>query len=155
MKKARKGTCARVRIYPPVVYFLLEKWLKKMSTKGLHLVNCNFGIIYRFEKGIPEEKEYFVWDTTRTGEGKYSIELRYPLLRKEFGVKEKRSKLNKNSSRKHFNIIEVDKTKLNTEQNLFFSYLRKERNRLYLLRFVNMLIVVAFLIICFLSTLIW
>ena len=86
------------------------------------------------------EKEYFVWDPTYTGEGKYSISMRYPSIMKIYGVHKKKSKLNYYSSKKHDTIIEVD---IKNRSNLDFLELKNDRNRLYALRFVrNFLIVI-------------
>lgn len=137
----------KIRIYPSFLYFLLEKWLKKMSLKGWHLVFRKFGIIYYFEKGVPEEKEYFVWDPTYTGEGKYSIASRYPFLEKTYGVEKKKSKLNKNSIEKYDNIIEIDTKKIDIHNDLAYKELKNDRNRLYIWRFIRNIAIVTIVLI--------
>jgi hypothetical protein len=111
---------------------MLEKWLKKMSNKGWHLVSRKFAIIYYFEKGLPEDKEYFVWSPTYTGEGRYSIDMRYPSLAKTYGKNKKKSKLNNNSFKNSVNIIEVDPQK----KDYAFDELRHDRNRIYILQYI-------------------
>lgn len=135
-----KQTCIRIRFYPSFLYFCLEKWLKKMSCKGWILFNCSFGIFYHFEKGIPKEREYFVWSPTARGEGKYSINLRYPFLRKRFGIKEKYSRLNKNSQKRHYNIIEIDPEQM----DMCYKELKNDRNKLYLLYSIRNFFVLLF-----------
>ena len=81
MNKSNK--CIRIRFYPPVLYFMLEKWLKKMSNMGWYLFDCHFGVVFCFEKCEFRERDYFIWDPGYPGEGKYSISMRYPFLRKK------------------------------------------------------------------------
>ncbi len=68
-----------IRMYPAFLYHRLDKWLKLMSRSGWHIVHCGL-FTFWFEKGKPIEKEYFTYGLS-TQEGKYSISLRYPMLR--------------------------------------------------------------------------
>lgn len=136
-----------IKIYPPVMYFLLEKWLRKMSSNGWHLIKRKF-FIYYFEKGEPEKREYFVWSPSYTGEGKYSIPLRYPKLTITYGKKKQKSKLNKNSYLKHETIIEIDTQKIDIQNDVGYKELIDDRNRLYLRCFIrNLCIVITILLI--------
>ena len=77
------------------MYHRLDKWLKQMSAKGWHIVDC--GLFYfLFEKGAPKEKEYFTYsaDSPHKSAGRFSISLRYPFLDVHFGVNQKKSKIN-------------------------------------------------------------
>lgn len=145
----------KIRIYPSFLYFKLEKWLKKMSLQGWHLIYRKFGVIYYFEKGSPREREYFVWDATYTGEGRYSIAMRYPFLEKTYGIKKKKSKLNKNATTKYDTIIEIDSKKIDFQNNLAYKELKSDRNRLYtwkLIRDIGILIIFLSLILLLLKT---
>ena len=137
----------RIRFYPPFLYFLLENWLKKMSLNGWHLINRRIGIIYCFEIGEPEIKEYFAWDPSYTGEGKYSIPMRYPSIKKTYGVKAKYSILNRS---KYLNIIEVDTCKIDVSNDLSYLELKNDRNKLYILRFLRNLLIITIPILIFL-----
>ena len=131
MEKNKK-TIKKFRICPSCLYFLLEKWLKEMSKKGWHVFDCKV-CVYYFEKGMPQEKEYFVYDAGWIGEGRYSIPSRYPLLTQTYGVKKEKSKLNKNSINKHNTIIEVDTKKIDIKNDTGYKELKRDRNRLYAL----------------------
>ena len=133
----------KIRIYPPALYYRLEKWLKNMSLRGWHLVSRKYGILYMFEQGRREEKEYFVWDATATGEGKYSIEMRYPFLEKTYGVKKSKSKLNANTLATFGTIIEVDTKKIDIQTNIGYQELKSDRNRLYRQRFFRKVIILS------------
>lgn len=78
----------KIRFYPECFFFMLDAWLKRMSQDGYHLVDHGI-ITYIFEKGIPENREYFTYSSDRIGEGKYSISLRYPNLKKLMAKTEK------------------------------------------------------------------
>jgi hypothetical protein len=119
-----------------------------MSSKGWHIIDCKIGILYYFEKGKPQEKEYFVWDPTYTGEGKYSIPMRYPFLKKTYGVKGKHSKLNQN---KYLNIIELDTHKIDINNDISYLELKNERNKLYVLCFVRNFLILSIPILLFLA----
>lgn len=139
-----KSRLIRMRIYPAFLFFLMENWLKKMSLQGWHLVDCKMYMFYCFERSEPKEKEYFAWTPTHTGDGFYSITLRYPLLVKTYGIKSKRSKLNMNSEKKHLNLIEVDLEKNDIRD---VHALKSERNRLYFRRFIRDLLVLSILLL--------
>ena len=142
-----KETIKRFRIYPPFLYSKLERWLKRMSCQGWHLVSRKFCVIYYFEKGKQEEKEYFVWDPTYTGEGKYSISLRYPDLIKTYGVPKKKSLLNKYAVEKYDTIVEVNTEKIDIENDIGYKELKYDRDRLYRLRFFRNLGLFAIVLI--------
>ena len=135
----------KIRIYPSCLYFLLEKWLKEMSSRGWILVYRKWKFIYSFEKDSPKEKEFFVWDSTYTGEGKYSISTRYPLLEKKYGVSHKYSKINSNSFKKKDTIIELD---INDNNEKEIKDLKNVRNLLYMRRFIrNLLIFIVYILV--------
>ena len=90
-----KEIIKKIFICPAFLFSRVEKWLKEMSLKGWHLIRREWGCVYYFEKGEEKEKVYFVWESTTRGEGKYSIPLRYPNLMRTYGIKKKKSKLNK------------------------------------------------------------
>ena len=118
-----------LRFYPCFLYFLLENWLKRMSQAGWHLIERK-AIFYYFEKGEPKDKDYFVWDPTFIGMGKYSVPLRYPNLIKTYGVSKKKSKLNRNSIKNFDTIIEVDTERIS---DIGYQELVNDRNKLYAL----------------------
>ena len=144
-----KDKIIRIRYYPSFLYFLLERWLSKMSLRGWELVSRHIGVVYRFEKSTPKSREYFVWEPTRIGEGKYSIPMRYPFLEIHYGVKKKYSKLNKHSHIKHDTIIEVDTRKIDVDNDTDYLELKRDRNKLYTLFFVRNIIVLAFVVLVF------
>jgi hypothetical protein len=121
-----------IRFYPICFFFLLDNWLKKMSLKGWHLIDYGFGF-YVFEKGKPLNKEYFTYSCDYTGDGKYSILLRYPALKQKYGVNKKNSKLNKNNVLKGNTTIEVDTNRIDITNDLGYKELKHDRNRLYML----------------------
>ena len=138
----KKQTKKVLKIYPSFCYNKLELWLKNMSLKGWHLTQRKLGMFYYFEKGLPVEKEYFVWDATDVGEGQYSIGMRYSFLIKS--LKKKDSKLNDNSTKKNDTIIEVDSNKI---EELSFTELKKERNELYKNRFIKRFVIIAVVLV--------
>ena len=134
-KDPRKQYVKKYRIYPSFLYGCLDKWLKKMSSNGLHIVYCGF-LCFWFEKGFPEEREYFTYGLS-TQEGRYSISLRYPLLEKQYGLKKKRSSINSNRT-KSYQIIEIDTSKIDSG----YIELINDRNDLYMRYFLRNLIIV-------------
>ena len=135
-KKFRRNPCkkykVKFRIYPTFLYCFLDKWLKSMSLKGWHIVDCGI-FLFVFEKGEPIEKEYFTYRLS-TQEGKYDIALRYPFLEKTYGVENKKSQINSNES-KAYQIIEIDINKIDYKNDIGYRELIRDRNRLYLLYF--------------------
>ncbi len=115
-----------------MLLFLLDKWLTKMSEQGFYLVDYS-ALTYVFEIGEPLSKEYFSYTCDRTGEGKYSILLRYPGLKKVYGISRKKSKLNANEKAKGNTIIEIDTKRIDIENDMGYKELKKDRNRLYFL----------------------
>ena len=139
----------KFRIYFSFSYFLLDKWLKKMSANGWHVVDCSFCIFY-FEQGEPAEKEYFTYGLP-ANEGYYSIELRYPFLEKTYGVSKKKSKINGNTA-KAYNIVEIDTKRIDIKRNAGYKELVFDRNKLYgmySIRYFAVLIVVIVAFILF------
>ena len=126
----------KIRLYPEFLYFLLEKWLKKMSCNGYHLIDCKLGFIYKFEVGAPKEKEYFAWSPTATGAGRFSITMRYPNLIKTFGVDKRKSILNKNAISKNICIIEINTQNQQTNHSVAYTEMKKDRNQLYWFSFL-------------------
>lgn len=113
------------------MYHRLDKWLKQMSAKGWHIVDC--GLFYfLFEKGAPKEKEYFTYsaDSPHKSAGRFSISLRYPFLDVHLGVSKKKSKINSNAYKAH-QIIEID---VNRIPDYEYSELKNDRNHLYKIR---------------------
>ena len=134
----------KLRIYPAFLYHRLDKWLKQMSADGWHIVDCGI-LFFWFEKGEPEEKEYFTYGLS-TQEGKYSISLRYPFLEKTYGVKKKKSKINSNEGKKH-QIVEIDLNRIDVNNDVGYRELIEDRNRLYLRYFIrNFSIILSVLI---------
>lgn len=149
--KRNPNVVKKIRFFPKCLFFLRDRWLKKMSKKGWHLID--YGIfVYIFENGVPSDKEYFSYTCERVGDGKYSIPLRYPLLDETFGVKKKKSKLNKNSilKSKANTIIEVDTHKIDIENDIGYKELRHDRNKLYFLITIrNIAIILALIVFLF------
>ena len=140
MKKAKfqpdnkKEYLKKLRIYPAFLYSRLDKWLKAMSAKGWHIVHCS-ALSFWFEKGEPEEKEYFTYGLS-SREGKYSISLRYPLLEKTYGVKKGKSKISSNETKK-YEIVEIDLSRIDPNSDVGYRELVGDRNRLYLRCFLR------------------
>ena len=136
-----------IRFYPNFLYFLLEKWLKKESSKGWHLVKRK-AFVYYFAKGKPQKKEYFAWSPTYTGSGKYSIPMRYPNLRDTYGVKKKKSELNKSSSINNDTIIEIDTKWFDDPIDNGYKEMVHDRNHLYWVSFIkNISVIFLFFLI--------
>lgn len=130
-KPKKKKYIRKFRVYPAFLYKRLDKWLKKMSSKGLHVVDCRF-FTFIFEKGEPKEKEYFTYgDAIR--EGKYSLSMRHPFLEKRYGSE--KSKINKSRRRTH-RIIEIDTKKIDIKNDVGYKELISDRNKLYLRYFI-------------------
>ena len=62
--------------------------------------------------------------------GKYSIPLRYPFLDKTYGVKPKYSKLNSNQAKTYLT-LEIDTQKVDTQNDVGYKELLKDRDMLY------------------------
>lgn len=130
-KNPSKKYIRKFRFYPSFMYNKLDKWLNQMSLSGWHIVDSNL-ISFLFEQGAPENKIYFTYEPSgsRKDEAKYSIPLRYPFLDKTYGIKSKLSKLNKNE-RKTYQTIEIDREKIDIENDVGYKELVSDRNRLY------------------------
>lgn len=85
-KKNNKKYIVKIKYYPCFMFSYLDRWLKKMSLSGWHIVHC-CGLLYWFENDLPEEKEYFTYFTPIRNEGKYDINMRYPFLEKNIAKK--------------------------------------------------------------------
>ena len=116
------------KVYPACLFYLLDKWLKAMSKKGWHIVHCGL-FFFIFERGLPFEKEYFTYQIF-TQEAKYNLMLMYAFLEKTFGVKEKKSKINANKTKK-YQIVEIDTDKIDVAHDVEYNELVSDRNRLY------------------------
>lgn len=139
----------KIRIYPMCLLFLQDKWLKKMSLEGWHLIDYR-PLIYVFEKGIPCNKEYFSYSSVRIGDGYYDVLLRHPNFLQTYGVKKKKSKLNKKRVIKGNNIIEIDTNHLDIEKDIGYQELKRDRNKLYFfmtLRDIGVMIFIILLIV--------
>lgn len=130
-------TISKYRIYFPITYGRLEKWLGKMSRNGAQLIRYG-AIKYVFSLGEAKERSYFVYHigaAPRRDEGFFSMSLRYPLLQQDIGLSKNRSHLNRNagSGNAAKAILEVDTERALTQ----YQELVSERNRLYLLEFLR------------------
>lgn len=137
----------KIRYYPDCFFFMLDKWLKRMSQNGYHLTD--YGIVtYIFEKGNPEDREYFTYSCESIGDGRFSVALRYPNLANTYGKKKNKSKLNKANISKGVTIVEIDTARISIFENIGYKELIKDRNRLYCLRALrNVAVVLAMLMI--------
>ena len=141
----KKQYLKRIRIYPTFLYNRLDKWLKEMSLKGWHIVDCHM-FSFVFEKGEPTQKEYFTYGLS-TQEGEYNISLRYPFLEKIYGVKKKKSKINSNTS-KSYQIVEIDLNRIDTQNDAGYKEMVSDRNRLYKKFFLrNLSVMLAALVV--------
>lgn len=122
------------RFYPTFMYSHLDKWLNNMSREGWHIVHCN-AICFLFEKGAPEEKEYFTYGLS-TQEGKYNLSLIHHNIEKTYGVKKHKSKINSNEN-KIYQIVEIDQNKIDIQNDVGYKELVSDRNRLYLQYFLR------------------
>lgn len=142
----------KFRVYPIFFYNRLDKWLKLMSKKGWHIVHCNI-FSFLFEKGMPEEKEYFTYGIF-SQEGKYDIKLRFPFLEKKYGVEKNKSKINSNNQ-KTYNILEIDLNKIDVQNDIAYKELVSTRNSLYLRysirNFIILLMALIFLAFLFIK----
>ena len=151
-KEEGKKYIRKIRFYPEFMYFRLDNWLKKMSRSGWHIVDCGI-FTYLFEQGEPMEKEYFTYavGNSHLNEGYFSISLRYPGLKETYGVKKKKSKINKNEAKAH-QIVEIDLQKINIETDVGYKELRSDRNRLHALEatikfsFILGIVLIVFLV---------
>lgn len=143
-KDINKLYVRKFRVYPSFLYSRLDRWLKAMSLKGLHVVHCDM-LSFWFEKGLPKEKEYFTYGLA-TQEGKYNISLKYPLLEKTYGVKSKNSKINSND-KKTYKIVEIDTTRIAVQNDAGYKELITDRNHLYLRYFIRNSTILALSII--------
>ena len=149
-KDPQKEYMKKIRFYPSFFYAHLDRWLKKMSRSGWHIVHCG-RFTFLFEKGKPAEKEYFTYGSGLHSEkdGYYSIELRYPFLKKTYGVKKKYSKINANEA-KALNIVEIDLKRIDITTNIGYLEMVHDRNHLYRMlgiRFLVLSTVVVLLLI--------
>ena len=142
-KQPDKRYTRKFRIYPAFLYGRLDKWLKRMSLKGLHVVDCGF-FTFLFQEGAPEEKEYFTYGLT-SQEGEYNLSLRHPFLEKIYGVKKKKSIINSNE-KKSYEIVEIDTKRIDVKNDTGYKELVKDRNRLYLKHFLRTLSLLLVLI---------
>lgn len=120
------------------MYTRLDKWLKKMSLSGWHIVHCGL-FSFWFEKGSAIEKEYFTYSDV-LNEGYYSIGMRYPFLEKKYGVNKKKAKINANESRAH-RIVEIDINKIDVKNDVCYKELIQDRNLLYKRYFIRNIII--------------
>ena len=130
----KKTYMKKFRIYPPFLYYRLDRWLSKMSENGWHIVHCGW-FMFWFEQGEPLKKEYFTYGLS-TQEGKYLISLRYPFLEETYGVKKKKSKIN-SDEKKGYRIVEIDLKRIDTKNDTGYKELVSDRNRLYLFHFIR------------------
>ena len=141
MKYVRK-----FRIYPSFMFHRLDTWLSQKSLMGLHLVDSNL-ISFLFEQGPAREVVYFTYEPSgsRNGDWKYSIPFRYPRLDQTYGVKKKKSKLNRNQA-KWYRTIEIDTQRIDVQNDIAYQELVLDRNKLYKKRAIrNLMIFIAFI----------
>ena len=128
------------------MYARLDRWLKKMSSLGWHIVHTG-SFSFLFEKGEPSTKEYFTgfyhW---LRGDIKYNVLLLHPLFEKTYAVKKKKSKINSNETKKHL-IVEIDLAKIDVQNNVEYKKIILERNRLHLLFFIRNAAMIIFSLI--------
>ena len=105
-----------------------------MSLNGWHIIYCGI-FFFWFEKGLPQEKEYFTYGLS-TLEGKYNLSLQYPFLEKTYGVKKRNSKINSSKS-KVYQIVEIDLDRIDISNDVGYKELICDRNRLYLRYFIR------------------
>ena len=142
MKKQKKKTAAllkrhkqgeqvrKIRFYPICLYFLLDRWLSKMSRRGLRLVGVRLGLIYIFEKGEPKNRIYFSFSTffskTSILFRRHWLQTKYPLIEKRFGVKSALSDTFLPT------VVEIDTERINVRADPEYLNLVRDRNRIYL-----------------------
>lgn len=147
----KKDLILKIRFVPSFFYLFLERWLNKMSKKGIKLVHYK-GFLYYFEKTEPENRIYFVYNCTgyRKDEGKYSFSLRYPCFEEQYAISKKSSSLNKDNkiNPQAKKIIEIDSGKADADYYIVL----KERDSIYLKKACrDALIFVVALICCVLA----
>ena len=126
-KDPKKKYIKKFRIYPSFMYARLDRWLKKMSLSGWHIVHCGM-LFFVFEKGEPANKEYFTY-LHLINEKNHNLALMFPFLEETYGVKAKKSKINANKSKFH-QIVEIDTQKIDTEKDVGYLELISERNKM-------------------------
>lgn len=144
-----KEKVVKFRYYPSFCYRCLDKWLKKMSLQGLHIVHCGV-FTFVFEEGKPELREYFTYGLS-TQDGRYSVTLQYPFLEEKYGVKKAKSIINSNDSKK-YQIVEIDITRIDIENDVGYKEMINDRDRLYMHYFLKVAIALSF-VTAFLLTL--
>lgn len=145
-KNPKKQYIKKHRFYLSVFYPCLDKWLKKMSSRGFHIVHCSL-FTFWFEVGVPLAKEYFTFSEV-LNEGKYSILLRHPSFQVKYGVKKSKSTINDNES-KAYQIVEIDLERINVKSDIGYKELVSDRNALcrrYVLRNICLLLFVGLLL---------
>ena len=129
------------------MYSRLDRWLKKMSLLGWHIVHSGL-FSFLFEKGEPAEKEYFTYYITAPCNGKYSVADRHPFLEKIYGVKKKKSKINSNESKVYLT-VEIDLKRIDVQNNIGYKELIDDRNRLFKKLFIRDSLGLLFFVILF------
>ena len=157
-KQKTTETKTVIKWKPAHLYHEVEQWLTEMSLQGWHLIEHN-EMVYTFEKGTPEHKEYFKWLPLPTKGGtKYYLFQKYPLFKRTFGVNYHKSKLNKFGKNNYScSVIEIDTERLNNDSSLRASYneIKQYRNRLYTKKVIVDILGITLLVIgCFVSALI-
>lgn len=145
-KKPKKQYIKKHRFYLSFFYPRLDKWLKRMSLCGFHIVHCGL-FTFWFEVGVSLQKEYFTFSEV-LNEGKYSILLRHPCFQEKYGVTKNKSTINANRS-KAYQIVEIDLEKINVESDVGYKELVRDRNvicRQYGLRNICLLLFVGLLL---------
>ncbi|MBO5022908.1 MAG: DUF2812 domain-containing protein [Clostridia bacterium] len=138
----------KYKFFPSHKYDKLDAWLNDMSKNGWRLINYGF-LKYEFQRSNNAERTYFTYNLGgfRNDDGYYSIGLRYPRLKEQYGLAPRYSFLNKNIRDKFFSkiIIELDAKKIDKG----FSYIVDERNRLYRKQFLMNFIYISIAVIGF------
>jgi len=144
-----KTKIIKYRWYPSYRYNKLELWLKDMSDSGWMLVNYG-SLKYEFKKCNNVERIYFAYNCGgfRNEDGQYSVMLRYPLLKEQYGISTRRSLLNKNNRSRFFykTIIELDPQKVDDG----FYEIIDQRNKLYIKQLIMNVIYMLLIICCYL-----
>lgn len=127
----KRKTIKKYRFYPSFLFFRLDRWLKKMSAKGWHLIEYG-SISFTFEEGEPCDKEYFTYHYgggVQKGGDKYCLPTMHPFINKVYGIHRKRSRLNKETSchSAPYVIIEIDQDRIDVKADIGYLELRRER----------------------------
>ena len=114
-KDKGKKYIRKYRYFPVFMYDKLDIWLSKMSLSGWHIVDSK-AFSFVFEAGTPADKRYFSYSTSEHKKYpfKYVLSDKYPFFDSFYGVKNNKSKINKNET-KNIHTVEIDTERIDTE----------------------------------------